>query len=237
MQREATPKETRRAILKSPEKIPVEFKSRTGGTWRYQVPRDVFIACMAWAARINEVVSVVSEKERRHEFRYGVYGSDYRIEEYEGEEFVIFTLNVLKRKVSTLKDIALPLKYEPYAKHLLNLFENIGDVPVFNFSRQYAWKAARIIFQGLLYDIQPYTRFYSGFVFEIDGHKKDAANHFLRHMRLTELGSPPFNFTGEELGKYVKWTASQYGVSPQVERYVRSSWHDYAKKLLIGRNI
>lgn len=230
MQRESTPKEARLAISKSPEEILAEFPSPKG-TWKYLVPKTLFIGCMAWATRITETISVVPKSQRRHEVRYGIWGTDVRVENYEGEEFAIFTLNVLKRK-SVMKDVALPLNHEPYAKQLLTLFERTGDAPVFPFSRQYAWKAARQIFSGLLYDIQPYTRFYNDFVLEVGGHQKNAANHFLRHMRLTELGSYPFNFTGEELGKYVKWTASQYGVSPQVERYVKSGWHDYAKKLI-----
>ena len=230
MQREATPKEARQAILKSPATTLAEFKSPLG-TWKYEVPRDLFIGCMAWATRITEVVAVVPKVDRIHDIRYGVWGTDVRREKYLGEEYAVFTINVLKRKMNTVKNVALPLDHEPYARHLLALFEKVGDAPVFNFSRQYAWKAARIIFDGLLYDVQPYT------VNRVDvaGHKKNAANHFLRHMRLTELGGPPFNFTGEELGKYVKWTASQYGVSPQVERYVKSDWRDYAAKLLVKK--
>jgi hypothetical protein len=230
MQREATPKEARQAMLKSPATILAEFKSPLG-TWKYEVPRDLFIGCMAWATRITEAVAVVPKSDRIHDMRYGVWGTDVRVEEYQGEEFAIFTINVLKRRINTTKDVALPLNHDPYARHLLALFKKVGDAPVFNFSRQYAWKAARIIFDGLLYDVQPYT------VNRVDvaGHKKNAANHFLRHMRLTELGGPPFNFTGEELGKYVKWTASQYGVSPQVERYVKSDWRDYAAKLLVKK--
>lgn len=234
MPRESTPREARQAIFNASEEILTEFKSLKG-TWRYNVPKDLFIGCMAWATRISEVVSVVHPSEERHDIRYGVYGTDMRLEKYQGHEYAIFTFNVLKRKHSLKKDVALPLDSEPYAKRLKKLFDRVGDKPVFNFSRQYAWKAARQIFDGLHYDVQPYTKWEEGEGLEVEGHSKNAANHFLRHMRLTELGGPPFNFTGEELGKYVKWTASSYGVSPQVERYVRSTWHDYAEKLILKK--
>lgn len=235
MQREATPKEARLRIDQSPQTILAEFKWGDKGAWRYRVPRELFMGCMAWATRVSEAVSVVHPSEKKKDVRYGVYGTDMRIEEYGGEEWVVFTINVLKRSGNIIKDVALPIRYEPYAKPLCDYFEKIGDAPVFPFSRQYAWKAARIVFDSLKYTITDYSVWEDKAIIEnVKIHQRNAANHFMRHMRLTELGAPPYNFTGEELGKYVKWSPRTYGVNPQVERYVRSGWHDYARKLLVN---
>jgi hypothetical protein len=227
---EASPQGVRVRIAQSPTLMRVKL-----GSGSAEVPaRELFMGLLAFGCRIKELVSYVAPKEARPELRYGVYGGDIEYEDYEGNEFALFTLNLLKRKQRLTRVVALPLdpRYEPFTSPLIKRFEAIGNGPVFPVNRIAAWAAARNIFDGLGYWIDPYLDFKKNM--EIKGHWKPYSDHANRHIRAQEL-KQFYRFRKDELQSFFRWSARFANVAPHLERYVNDEWQDYANKLLKRR--
>jgi hypothetical protein len=96
------------------------------------------------------VVSIVSPTEAREGISYGVNGRNLSIEEYEGEEYLVANVTVLKKKLQLVstRTFARPRspQYEPLAKVVEDAFIRAGDAPVFNYTRQTISEAARRTF-------------------------------------------------------------------------------------------
>lgn len=227
----ATPQEARKRILEAPESITVKLKD-------YQATiennRQLFMSVYAFGCRVKELVGYVSPSERRPEINYGVKNNEIKYAEFAGEEFALFELNTLKRKTLLTRKIALPVKaeYEPFTHEIIKAYEKADDL-VFPVSRQVAYVASLKIFKGLQYWIDPYMKENKATkkMEIVPGHLKRYAVHANRHTRSQELGDF-FRFNKDELQTFHQWSARFVNVSPQLERYLKSKWEDYAPKLL-----
>jgi hypothetical protein len=159
----------------------------------------------------------------------GPTGSDARTEKFGDFEVILF--NVYTQKRGDLKRIvALPLQYEPWAKDLFTYFEEHGERPVFNFTRQELWRKAKPYFKGFSYQIEKYTIWKDGQIIKIiDNHEKPFTLHALRHLRATELVEY-YGFSGFDLSIFGGWTIQQ-----SFGRYISLNWQSYIGKLLRKR--
>ena len=82
--------------------------------------------------RIDSVEMIKYKNALRYEYlicgrvsevcgKYGPKGTDAQIVEIDGEEAVLFLVKTAKRK-GKLRPVALPLKYEPWARALVGWF-------------------------------------------------------------------------------------------------------------------
>lgn len=147
------------------------------------------------------------------------------VNSYQGEEVAVFEIKTLKRKDHVVRSIALPMssKYEPWTKQIVDEWASFGNENPWDISRQQAWGANRIVFDGLEY--------------KVGSNLKPLANHGLRHIRIKEL-IQYYNFTPLEVQRYVGWTAgslSGFGVNPLMDTYFSLVWYDYFPKLLKER--
>lgn len=193
--------------------------------------RFSLMAVYLWAARVCEVVAVASGSDTTTP--YGPRGTDVSEVTFDSngtlQKAAIFQLKTAKRKGKE-KFIALPLdpKYEPWAQPLLDYFKAKGNEPVFPFTRQTVGSYASKAFAGLTYEIEPWN--VNGIIRE--RHQRNAAVHFLRHLRASEL-SFVYGFRPEELCAYCGWRFQNIpGMSRMMERYMIQTWQSYFPKLL-----
>lgn len=180
--------------------------------------------------RAKEVVSKSTPGDRSGRNNpSGPTGSDARLEKFGEIEVALF--NVYTQKRNDLKRIvALPINYEPWAKELLEYFEMKGDNPVFPFTRQKLWAAAKPCFKDYTYRIEKYTIYEDGELTKlVDTHDKPFTLHALRHLRATELVEY-YGFSGFDLSVYGGWTIQQ-----SFGRYISLNWQSYIGKLLKER--
>ena len=160
-----------------------------------------------------------------------------------GEEALVFRCGTLKKKVPTEREFAVPLKpeYEPYAKKILDAF---ADGNPFNLDRHTAYRANRVVFAGLVYDIEQqilYKHDDEGKLLRdeknkpivervIDPHPKPASDHVLRHTRNEELDN--LQLTEMEITAYFRWSPITMGINPQRMRYRVLKWPRYFGKFL-----
>lgn len=192
--------------------------------------RNGLTAAYLFAARASEIVGVASASDTTTP--YGPKGSDASICPYtDGQittEAAVFRLRTAKRK-GLERFVALPLKpeYEPLTRPLYEYFKAKGDGLAFEFTRQTLHAYAVQTFVGLEYDIERMN--VNGNIRE--RHKRDAAIHFLRHIRASEL-SWTYHFEPQELASYCGWTLRNAGYSQAMERYQILDWQGYFRKLL-----
>lgn len=194
--------------------------------------RFMYLTC----GRAKETVhrTTIGDKSG-HNTPTGPKGIDARLDTF--GEFEIALFNVYTQKRDGLKRIiALPLKYEPYAEPLYEYFQEFGNSPVFNFTRQKLWQQAKPLFEGLKYPIEKYTIWENGELQKtVDRHLKAFTLHALRHVRASELVEY-YGFNGFDLSVYGGWTMrTMVGISGQMDRYVSLSWNSYVGKLLKKR--
>lgn len=197
-------------------------------------PRHGLMASYLWAGRASEVVGVASASDTTTP--YGPRGTDVYQDAYkpQGEAPIpvaVFRIKTAKRG-GLERYIALPMdsRYEPWAKELLEYCQSKGNKLVFPFTRQTLHAYASRAFDGLTYDIEPQ---------KVNGeavgrHKRDAAVHFLRHIRASELSSF-YGFQREDLAYYGGWSLTTVGVPKSMARYLSLDWHGYFPKLLKER--
>lgn len=213
-----------------------------------QVERDDFRYCLMtaylWAARISEVISRACLKDET--VARGLKGSDVRLDNFVvgGNEIpcVVFNVRTAKRE-GRIRPIALPLdeQYEPWAKAVYGFFLQMGDKPVFPFTRQAVWKYVKQahVFDGLTYPIERYTLMKQGNLKKetIPTHYRNFRLHALRHLRATELVSF-YGFDGFNLATYGGWTYHTMAqTSAIMDRYLSLSWQSYFPKLLKRRMV
>jgi len=191
--------------------------------------------------RAKELVNQIPRCEYREGMNYGIKGTNLEVEEYEGEEFLILNVIILKKHLmaSSNRTVAIPRKteYEPFAKMIEDKFIQIGDNPVFPYTRQILSLSAKQVFNGLKYYIHPYLRFEQGekMAIEVQGHLRDMAIHSLRHIREEEL-EDFYNLEDRQIQSYFKWSNRYMGISEVMGRYrARRDWRMYAQKLLKRR--
>lgn len=210
-----------------------------------QIPKKPFrIICRAtylFAARISEIVGSAYPYEKC----YGIRGSDAFLDSYrQGSdkfEVAVFRVHTAKRN-GAIRNIGLPVDYEPWAMELYEYFQEFGEGHVFPFTRQKVWKEVRGYFSDLSYPIDEYYYIdkQTGKLKKRPAHERRFALHALRHLRATELVEF-YGFDGFNLAAYCGWTIrtaqAQFGVNvPKVmARYLYLNWQIYFPKLLKRR--
>ena len=131
-----------------------------------------------------------------------------------------------------------------FARNNLDVINKIikNNPPVFPYYRQKIYRATRKAFEGLTYPIVNYKRRTEvdegKIIYEIIyEHQKRCSDHFLRHLRATELKSR-FRIKGEILDTFMGWAKPRGGdVSAMQERYVTEPWREagYFPRLLKKR--
>jgi len=162
--------------------------------------------------------------------KYGPIGTDCSIVEFDGEEGILFPVKTAKRK-GKLRPVALPLKYDPWARALAGWFEHKGEEKVFPFCMRSLQRVAREVFTGLSYPIERYITV--GRV-EVPAHWKDMCTHALRHIRALQDLMCFYDFDGLDLAIYGGWS-SQF-VEAQLpgiaSRYLHLIGNDVNTKLM-----
>jgi hypothetical protein len=194
--------------------------------------RTGLMATYLGCCRGSEVVSKGSPYGWRSEdVREATYNFNGSI-----EPIGIFTIRMAKARERVAKEryVALPLdpKYEPWARPLMEYCLKAKG-PVFPYSYITLYRAAEKTFEGLNYSIEGY---FDG-TDKIKAHEREAATHFLRHIRASELRML-YHFGGEDLSDYGGWQFVGSGkVSKSMGRYTLiPDWHGYFPKLLTPRN-
>jgi len=211
-----------------------EVRARIG-SHEVEPIRYAMMSCYLLAARVSEVVGVASPSDNTTP--YGPRGEDVAEQFYSlpgsqtAEPVAVFRLKTAKRK-GMERFVALPLneRYEPWGKELLAYFKTKGNELVFPFTRQTLGSYAAKALDGLEYDIA--SQNINGV--HVEAHKRDASNHFLRHIRASEL-SYYYGFRAEDLATYCGWTIQNAGMTDVMARYLHLSWQSYFPKLLIPR--
>jgi len=111
---------------------------------------------------------------------YAPIGTDAHIVEFEGEEAILFPVRTAKRN-GKIRPVALPLKYEPWARALVGWFEYI-------------------LFDGLSYPIEKYRP--GKYLDWIDAHWNPMCTHALRHIRALQDLLCFYGFDGLDLAIY-----------------------------------
>jgi hypothetical protein len=235
----ATPEVVRRRIMEAPA-----YETITLGDWKVRgfPTRAALGFGLLSGCRAKEVVSIVSPGEAREGIAYGVNGRNLTVEEYEGEEYLVANVTVLKKKLqlASTRTFARPRspQYEPLAKVVEDAFIRVGDAPVFNYTRQTISEAARRTFTGLSYYIHPYLHFPDPIDGvkqkgeEIQGHPRPMAFHAVRHITEQELDET-FHFEDKQTQQFFKWSNTYMGVPEAMGRYrSKQDWHTYASKFL-----
>lgn len=195
-----------------------------------------------YAGRISEVVGKATPSDNT--VARGPKGTDVRMDFYQNnnEEIpcVVFTVRTAKREGIERK-VALPLKYEPWAKEVYEYFKKTGNKIVFPFTRQVVGMYVRQngIFKGLTYPIEKYVIVEREgelkTVTTIDRHIRSYNLHAIRHSRASELVEY-YGFDGFNLATYGGWTYKTAArVSNVMDRYLSLGWQSYFPKLLKRR--
>jgi len=239
----ATPEAVRRRIAEAPE-----HETITLGDWRVKgfPTRAALATALLTGCRAKEIVSIVAPQEAREGIAYGVHGCKKVkdiVEEYEGEEYLIIKVTVLKKRLmmASSRTVAIPKnpEYEPLAPVVEDIFTRAGDAPVFPFTRQTLSIAARQAFSGLSYYIHPYLHFPPKAEGEekkpgreVQGHPRPMAAHALRHIREQELEGY-YHLEDRQIQTFFNWSNTYMGVPESMGRYrAIRDWHMYAQKLL-----
>lgn len=167
--------------------------------------------------------------------RVGMTGNllDYSIQDYNGEEALVWQFHTLKRSGHPERIVAFPLSpdYEPYSKEILQAWEKTEKNP-WHITRVVTYHANREIFQGFGYMIEPQRIVKDGkVIFEADKHMKKFSDHAHRHIRSRELTFRN-GFTDNDLMVFFGWSPITMGKNPWVQRYQNLRWQDYFPKLL-----
>lgn len=197
-----------------------------------------------YAGRVSEVVGeayksddTVARGPTGLDVNEGFYlHGDYK------EKAIIFTVRTAKRK-GVVRNIGVPIGYEPLAMTLFEYFKEFGKNIVFSFTRQDAYRYSKEheTFKGLIYPIERYTIWEKGrLISTVEDHNKPYTLHAIRHTRATELVEF-YGFDGFNLAAYGGWTISvaqsMFGArTPRVfSRYLYLNWQGYFPKLLKRR--
>ena len=245
----ASPNEVRLRIAQSPA-----YETITNGAWKVKAfpTRAALATTLLTGCRAKEIVSMVVGSESREGIVYGVHGHDLSVEEYEGEEYLIISVTVLKKHLmmASSRTVAIPRspEYEPLSLVVEEAFTKAADGEVFPYYRQVLSTAASKTFEGLSYYIHPYLWFdpakreeakalgVKARGEERQGHPHDMAIHALRHIREQEL-EDTFHLEDRQIQTYFKWSNTYMGVPESMGRYRGArDWRMYAQKLLRKRN-
>ncbi len=196
-----------------------------------QKMKMALMATYLLGARASEIVGHAVKGETA----YGPVGDDAWEDTYiaganaAAEPVAVFRLRTAK-KSGMERYVALPLRpeCEPWARPLLEYFRKAKNEKVFPFTRKTLYNHARSVMDGLTYTIEPYYCMESKAV--VGRHTRDAAVHFLRHVRATELAGV-YGFTAMELAAYCGWSYRATGMSSVMVRYISISWQSYIPKL------
>jgi len=203
--------------------------------------RMVCKAAYLLAARICEIVG----KTYPYEKCYGLKGTDVFTDTYReaGEKYdaVVFRVQTAKRD-GLIRNIGLPVDYEPWAWELYEYCREFGKDYVFPFTRQKAWR--KVVesgcFDGLNYLIYEYKVTKNGEPKSYPRQWRRFNLHALRHLRAQELVEF-YGFDGFDLAAYCGWTIRTgqafFGVSTpaSMARYLYLNWRAYFPKLLKKR--
>ena len=205
--------------------------------------RCCLMTAYLYAGRISEVVGKASPGDNT--VARGPVGSDARLDFYKNgnveEECVIFSVKTAKRE-GLIRNIALPLNFEPWAKKVYDYFKDFREKTVFPFTRQKVGSYVREnkVFAGLEYPIEKYvvvkkTLELKKEVIQRERHMRAYNLHALRHSRASEL-IEYYGFDGFNLATYGGWlyrTAAR--TSSVMDRYLSLGWQSYFPKLLKRR--
>jgi len=246
-----------------------EVRQRIESIKREEVRYAVKTAYL-YAGRISEVVGHSSPSDNTT--ARGPKGTDAKLDTIEDQEAVLFSVWTAKRyrKKSPQylqgleRIVALPIKFEPWAKELYEYFKDAGTNKVFPFTRQFVSKNLGKVFEGFScpieyykiirskleqYETKPYrnknwlieqdkkTKLYRALLV-VERHITNFTLHSLRHLRATELRRY-YHFKAEDLGAYCGWTLTT--VNPQMssvmQRYqdLSMDYLEYFPKLLKQR--
>lgn len=130
--------------------------------------------------------------------KWAPIGTDAQIIEIDGEEAVLFTVKTAKRK-GKLRPVALPLKYEPWARALVGWFQYRGEEKAFPFCMRSYQRVASRLFKGLQYPIEEYGKY--------EAHWNPVCTHALRHIRALQDLMCFYGFDGLDLAIYGGWSS------------------------------
>ena len=197
--------------------------------------RYCLMTAYLYAGRICEVISQKVPSDLTTTPR-GPRGTDVRLDTYEGEEIVVFTVYTAKRE-GIKRNVALPISYESWAKPLYEYFSLKGNDFVFPFNRQKVWAYSKKAFEGEIYEIEEYRVLKDGELKSVKRHPKPFRLHALRHLRASELVEY-FGFDGFNLATYGGWKYSTTArTSSVMDRYLTLGWQSYIGKLFKKRRI
>jgi len=198
--------------------------------------------------RISEIVTKFSGEKGNTSNTLSI--DDNVIHRDTKQKVLLIRVNTLKKKAPVQREIGIPLsqEHEPWASMVAYQWRNAGGNPC-NISRQVAWAANRIIFKGLGYKVRSWIRYKRNekqriqrdangkkIIIEIiPEHIKQGSDHFLRHIRTTELRQ--MQFTPEERANFYKWSPITFGGNPLLETYDNIEWFEMFPKLLKERRI
>lgn len=141
-----------------------------------------------------------------------------------------------------------------YIRSYPDEYSNITEThePVFPWQRQAVYPIARKLFEGFQYFIEPYpipVIIDGKYQYEvgkdgkkhkkqetIPGHTKIASDHFLRHVRSTELADE-YDIEGPRLDAFTGWVSgrgNESGSGTQ-RRYAKRTWESYIAYLMVKR--
>ncbi|MEN3056148.1 MAG: hypothetical protein ABC527_06135 [Candidatus Methanosuratincola petrocarbonis] len=194
----------------------------------------MYICC----ARVSEIVAYPIGKERA----YGPTVQDIeRTTFMHGDRevpIVVFNVKTAKRN-GLLRKCAIPIEHEPLLKYVLFhqklVQEKLGGGPMFPVNRRWLWERVKAlgVFDGIKYKIFPYINENE----KVPEHDNDAALHYLRHARATELFNY-YRFDAEECAAFGGWTFSSARgtpisiLTPVMTRYVYLDYTRYLPKLM-----
>lgn len=159
--------------------------------------------------RIDSVKEIKYRNALRYEYlicgrvsevcgKWAPIGTDAQIVEFDGEEAVLFTVKTAKRQ-GKLRPVALPLKYDPWARALVGWFEYRGEEKAFPFCMRSLQRVASRLFDGFHYPIEKYG--------EREAHWNPVCTHALRHIRALQDLMCFYGFDGLDLAIYAGWSS------------------------------
>jgi len=195
-----------------------------------------------YAGRISEVIGRATAGDNTT--ARGPKGNDVRLDYYQNGEHkepcVVFTVRTAKRE-GIVRNVALPLDYEPWAEVVYKYFQRFKTRTVFPFTRQRVGMYVREnqIFDGLTYPIEKYTIVKTvGKLKKVktkNRHFRRYNLHAIRHSRASELVEF-YGFDGFNLAVYGGWTYKTAArTSGVMDRYLSLGWQNYFPKLLKKR--
>ncbi len=202
--------------------------------------RFFLMALYLFCARASELCGLVYRCDKVKRV-YGPKGEDAFIEHWQDETYsqiqadvAVFTIKTAKRD-GFIRNIGLPVEYEPWAMPLYEYYQQFKGRRVFHITRQKANRLVREkkVFNGLTYPISQYH--IVGDPEPVKPHQRDLVLHGLRHVRATEL-MEKYQFNLEQVALYGGWTLRSVGgqiVTPVlVNHYLSLGYRFYIGKLL-----